>query len=82
MSARTTLERSVLDTSRPLRLLILEHSPADVELILFELQEANIAFGHCLVSSRAEFLGAIADGDFDAILADYRLPDWTGWTPF
>ena len=82
MSARTTLERSVPDTSRPLRLLILEHSPADVELILFELREANIVFEHCLVSSRAEFLGAIADADFDAILADYRLPDWTGLDAF
>lgn len=78
MSTRTVRELSSPGTSTPVRILILEHSPSDVELVLFELRSAGIAFNHSLAADKQEFLAAISQGDFDAILADYQLPTWTG----
>ena len=75
-----TMEEIPLHTasSLPVRVLILEHSPSDIELVLFELRSSGMLIRHTLASNREEFLAAINDARFDAILADYRLPEWTG----
>jgi len=78
MTASALKELPRTNPAVPLRLLILEHSPADIELVLFELRSAGLAFQHTLVSDRRDFLEAMAKEKFDAVLADYRLPDWTG----
>jgi PAS domain S-box-containing protein len=71
-------EHSAPEISKPIRVLILEHSRADVDLVFFELRAAGFVFEPKVAENREEFLAAISAGEFDAVLADYRLPDWTG----
>jgi PAS domain S-box-containing protein len=65
-------------STRPLRLLILENEPRDAELTLHELKVAGFEVESTLTQGREQFRDALLDGKYDAILADYRLPDWTG----
>ncbi len=61
-----------------LRLLILENEPQDVELTLLELRASGFDVEFTLTQDKEQFLAALVEGKFDAILADYRLPNWTG----
>ncbi|HEY2545678.1 MAG TPA: response regulator [Candidatus Acidoferrum sp.] len=61
-----------------LRVLVLENEPQDAELMLLELKASGYEVECRLAENREEFLAALNDGKFDAILADYRLPSWTG----
>jgi signal transduction histidine kinase len=63
---------------RRLRVLIVEDEPTDAELTLAALAEGGFACESKVVGSRAEFESAFAEGGFDLIVADYRLPDFTG----
>ncbi len=62
----------------PLHVLIVEHSPDDVELMLLQLREAGLRFDHVTAENRDQFRRALQEKNFDAILSDYRLPNWTG----
>ena len=62
----------------PLRVLIVEHSPNDVELILLGLREAGLPVDYTVAENQEQFRRALQQENFDAILSDYRLPDWTG----
>jgi len=75
----TTVERlrSSLST-KPLHLLILEHSENDVDLILFELKGSGYLVEPTIAENREQFRQALESGTFDAVLADFRLPNWTG----
>jgi CheY-like chemotaxis protein len=62
----------------PLRILLLEDSIEDAELIQ-ELLEANdFVCDVTRVQTRAEFLAALEDRGIDLVLADYRLPSFDG----
>jgi two-component system cell cycle sensor histidine kinase/response regulator CckA len=61
-----------------LRLLIVEHTAADVELALIALKESGLRADHTLVQTLDEFRNALAGGNYDAVLSDYRLPGWSG----
>ena len=66
------------NASAPLRVLLLEHARPDAELVIQELEKAGF---HCraqIVGTRDEFLAQFPRFDFDIVLADYRLPGWTG----
>jgi len=65
-------------STTPLRLLILENEPQDVELTLLELRASGFAVEVILAQDREQFLAALQGGKFDAVLADYRLPSWNG----
>ncbi|MDP9339865.1 MAG: response regulator [Acidobacteriota bacterium] len=62
----------------PVELLIVEHSPDDVELMLLELNKADVVTNHTIVEDRRQFCQAISDRPFDAVLSDFNLPTWTG----
>jgi two-component system cell cycle sensor histidine kinase/response regulator CckA len=62
----------------PMRLLILEHSPHDAELMLLELKDAGLVIEHTLAEDRQQFREALRQSRFDVVLSDYRLPGWTG----
>jgi signal transduction histidine kinase len=61
-----------------LRVLVLEDEPADAELELAALAEGGFECAATLADGRAAFEAAFAPGRFDLVLADYRLPDYTG----
>ena len=63
---------------KPLRVLIVEHSLPDAELSLAELKKAGLEVRADLVQSSEEFTERLCSNAYDIILADYRLPGWTG----
>jgi PAS domain S-box-containing protein len=68
-----------MDPNRPLRLLIVEDSPADAELILAALKHAGtIVSCFKVVDSPALFRKYLNEADFDVILTDHNLINWTG----
>src|ERR1700722_2920499 len=60
------------------RLLMVEHDRDDIELCRRELRRSGLDFVSTVVSTPEEFRRAVANEDFDTILAYYRLPGWTG----
>ena len=62
----------------PLRILHLEDNPDDVLLVRDLLQQDGVIAEITHVTYRAEFVAAIEKQTFDLIIADYRLPDFTG----
>ncbi|HJQ22928.1 MAG TPA: response regulator [Blastocatellia bacterium] len=63
---------------RPLRILHLEDSPLDAELVRAVLDVEKIACEVERVETRDEFLAAVRRGCADVILADYTLPSFDG----
>ena len=61
-----------------LRILLLEDSDLDAELILHEVKNGAIFFLSRRVQTRGEFTKAIADFQPELILADYKLPGFDG----
>ncbi|MCK0196230.1 response regulator [Ancylobacter sp. 6x-1] len=63
---------------RPIRILLLEDSDMDAELLAAHLDKARIAFEAKRVMRRADFVAALEEGGWDIILADYSLPEFDG----
>ena len=61
-----------------LRVLILEDEPADAELELAALAEGGFRCEPTLADGRRRFESEFSPGRFDLVIADYRLPDYTG----
>ncbi len=64
--------------SNPLRILLLEDSRADAELIEARLEDAGFCFEMRRVESHAGFNDALNEGRFDIILSDYNVPGFDG----
>ncbi|MGA2128209.1 MAG: ATP-binding protein [Xanthobacteraceae bacterium] len=62
----------------PLRILLLEDSAADAELVRELLEADGLICDVVRVQTRAEFVSALEDRRFDLILADYSLPSFDG----
>ncbi|MBI1289486.1 MAG: PAS domain-containing protein [Flavobacteriales bacterium] len=67
--------------SKPLRVLLLEDSVTDVELIRNELNNGEWSYELTHVSNRAAFEKALKH-DWDIILSDYSLPGYSGLMAF
>ena len=64
---------------RTLRVLFVEHSHADVELCVHELQRSGLEVELDVAPTREAFEALLASGKvYDVVLSDYRLPGWTG----
>jgi signal transduction histidine kinase/CheY-like chemotaxis protein len=61
-----------------LRILLLEDSIPDAELVQDLLEADHFVCDVTRVQTRAEFLAALEGGGFDLILADYKLPSFDG----
>jgi PAS domain S-box-containing protein len=61
-----------------LRILLLEDSPLDAELIGAQLSEGGIVCELARVQTRDAFVAALEEGGADLILADYGLPGIDG----
>jgi PAS domain S-box-containing protein len=62
----------------PLRILHLEDNPADVVLVQDQLAHDGLAAKITVVVRREEFVRMLGVGTWDLVLADYRLPDFSG----
>ncbi|MEP0912682.1 response regulator [Leptolyngbya sp. GB1-A1] len=63
-----------------LRFLLLEDSAIDADLIQAVLLEGGLDYELVQVQTRQDFIAAIAQHDFDLILADYSLPSFDGFS--
>ena len=70
--------RKAAIAQRSLRVLLLEHVPEDAELVLRELGRAGLKLQADVVSTREDFLARVQERLYDVVLADNRLPDWSG----
>jgi PAS domain S-box-containing protein len=61
-----------------LRILLLEDSPVDAELIETQLSEGGVVCELSRVQTRDAFAAALEEGGADLILADYRLQGFDG----
>ncbi len=66
----------------PLRALILEDSPHDLEICLLELKKGGFEVQADIVETRDAFLSRLNSGVYDIILSDYGLPTWNGSDAF
>jgi len=69
--------RCALDMNKKLKLLLLEDSDSDAEIIRFTLKRAGLEFETRQVCSQEELLKQLAQFEPDLILADYTLPGYT-----
>lgn len=60
--------------SKPLRVLVVEDSPDDEELMIAELERAGYETSHTRVDQPDTFRDALHRGPWDVILADHNMP--------
>ena len=65
-------------SSERLRILVLEDHPGDARLALEALREGGFECIPTIAATRSAFESAFAPSFYDAVLADYQLPDYTG----
>ncbi|HEU4986261.1 MAG TPA: HWE histidine kinase domain-containing protein [Rhizobiaceae bacterium] len=70
------VRRERQESAEPLRILMLEDSRFDAELILAHLANFDPEPAVVRASSRSEYLDALQQTDYDVILADYSVPDF------
>jgi two-component system cell cycle sensor histidine kinase/response regulator CckA len=68
--------------STPLRVLILEDNPPDVELTTRELNKAGIEFHADVVDTEEAFIEKVQNNVYDLVLSDYHIPTWNGVEAF
>src|SRR5689334_4351017 len=61
-----------------LRILLLEDSANDTELVRLELERVGINHSLQSVSTKSQFVAALHDFKPDLVLTDYKLPDISG----
>ena len=64
--------------AREFRLLFVEDSPDDLELIQRELRSAGVAYSAEVICRLEQFTRRIGQASYDAVLSDFRLPGWNG----
>jgi two-component sensor histidine kinase len=69
---------SAIPSDQVLRILLLEDSALDAELVTEALIDAGLSMSIEWVVSADEFTGAVRDKSWDLILADYLLPAFNG----
>ena len=82
MKPRLLEEAPFASEIAPLHALIVENSPHDIDLMLFELRDSGFHVEPTAVKTRDEFKRVLATQNFDFVLADYRLPGWSGLDAF
>ncbi len=70
--------RASLAPKFPLSVLVVEDNPVDAELCLEFLGKAQFEVQYEIVTTPEQVLEQIRSTNYDIILADYNLGDWTG----
>jgi PAS domain S-box-containing protein len=63
---------------QPLRVLIVEDAKSDVALLLLTLRQGGFEVTHEMVSTQAAMRGALHHGQWDLIISDHALPQFSG----
>lgn len=71
-----------MSDSNSIKILIVEDSQSDAELIHRELKKSGLIFSSKIVQIREEFESALDNFKPDIILSDYSLPTFDGVTAF
>jgi CheY-like chemotaxis protein len=66
--------------TRSIRVLHLEDSPRDAEMIRHRLDVADVSCDIVLANSKDSFEAALTREPFDLIISDYNLPGYDGMT--
>jgi two-component system, cell cycle sensor histidine kinase and response regulator CckA len=64
--------------ARPLRLLIVDDDPDDLELCVRDLKKSGLVFDAITATTRVDFVHRLREHEIDIVLSDYRMKDWTG----
>ncbi|HEY2930935.1 MAG TPA: PAS domain-containing protein, partial [Acidobacteriota bacterium] len=67
-----------LSSRGPVRILIVEDTAADAELILATLKRAGYRMSFDVVDSPERFQQKLQQADYDLVLSDHNLTTWTG----
>jgi PAS domain S-box-containing protein len=68
--------------TKTLRMLYLEDTLSDFELCMRALQNGGVSAETSHVTTAEEFREQLTKSTFDIVLADYRVPGWTGLDAF
>lgn len=69
-----------MNQTPPIRILHLEDSACDAELIAAKLETGDLKCAITLTVNESQYTKALAQGQFDLILCDYNLVDYDGMT--
>jgi PAS domain S-box-containing protein len=79
LSPRCFADLNLMPAAKPrIQILHLEDNPIDAELIHELLAVDGLASDFMRVAGRKDFEAALSAGTFDAVLADYNVPDYDG----
>jgi two-component system, cell cycle sensor histidine kinase and response regulator CckA len=67
-----------LASAKPLRMLIVDDDPDDLELCVRELKKSGLDFHAITVTTREDFVRELRGQSIDIVLSDYRMKGWTG----
>ena len=70
------------ELNKPVRILILEHEPDDIEVLQYELKKGEWHYLSEVVQERSGYEQALRDFKPDIVLSDYVLPEFDGATAF
>src|SRR5450432_2921365 len=68
------------EMARPIRVLHLEDSPRDAELVRHRLEADGVLCDIQVVRGKESFESALSTESFDVIISDYNLPGYDGIT--
>jgi CheY-like chemotaxis protein len=71
-----------MSTRVPLRLLLVEDSEDDAELILMELERAGFMLQCRRLETEEEFVSALDEEGWDIIISDFQMPQFDGLRAF
>src|SRR5918992_4093498 len=69
-----------MTSAAPIRILYLEDSEADAELVQALLEEGGVACALTRVETEEAFIAALESGELDLILSDKSLPTYDGFS--
>lgn len=68
----------MIEIENQIRILHLEDSPADAQLVQAMLRKAKVEFEYFFADNEKDFIDLLENQKIDIVLSDYHLPDFSG----